>query len=121
MDKIFSGRIKMKYDTTENWNKAINFIPLRGEVIVYSDYYQIENDGETKITPAIKIGDGLAYVVDLPFVSDPESTQAIQEQLYSHINNSLIHVSDNDRTSWDDKLNADYEANLEELILYNGR
>jgi hypothetical protein len=27
----------IKKDTTENWNKAINFIPKAGEIIVYAD------------------------------------------------------------------------------------
>ena len=29
-------RIQLKNDTEENWNKAINFVPSKGEVIIYS-------------------------------------------------------------------------------------
>jgi len=30
-------RIKLKRDTTANWNAARGFIPLEGEVIIYLD------------------------------------------------------------------------------------
>ena len=29
-------RIQLKNDTKANWNKAINFVPREGEVIIYS-------------------------------------------------------------------------------------
>lgn len=33
-----NGRIKLKRDTTANWNAATGFVPLEGEVIIYTDY-----------------------------------------------------------------------------------
>lgn len=45
----------IKKDTTENWNKAINFIPKENEIIVYTD-------------AGTKIGDGKTKVNDLPFI-----------------------------------------------------
>ena len=39
----------------ENWDKATNFIPLPGEIIVYDDLRKI------------KIGDGVTLINDLPF------------------------------------------------------
>jgi hypothetical protein len=38
-------RIKLKRDTTANWNAALGFIPLEGELIIYLDGRQIEQDG----------------------------------------------------------------------------
>jgi hypothetical protein len=49
-----------KIDTTENWNNTTNFIPLKGELIVYLD-----GDGEV---PRQKIGDGVTDVKSLPFL-----------------------------------------------------
>ena len=46
----------IKKDTTENWNKAKNFIPKKNEVIVYTD------------TNQQKIGDGKSLLSELPFV-----------------------------------------------------
>jgi len=52
----------LKKDTTENWNKAKNFIPKEGEFIYYSD---INN---------YKIGNGETYLQDLPFIHNYKYT-----------------------------------------------
>lgn len=61
MSNVIKGRVQSKRDTTANWNATKNFIPLLGEIIIYSDYY-----GEN--TPAIKVGDGKTRVQDLGFL-----------------------------------------------------
>ena len=49
-NKTFQGRIVQKHDTEANWKKAINFVPLKGEIIVYDDLNKIKiGDGSTKI------------------------------------------------------------------------
>jgi len=48
----------------------------------------MEKDGEMIDLPAIKIGDGKAYVQDLPFVDDDT-----RDTLLMHINDALSHVS----------------------------
>ena len=58
-------RIQSKRDTSARWNAARNFIPLAGEIIIYTDYRR--QDGVD--IPGIKIGDGRSYVQDLPFQS----------------------------------------------------
>lgn len=61
-DKTVKIRLVLKHDTEENWAKATNFVPKKGEVIIYDDAA-----GE----PArIKIGDGTTKVNDLPFAHD---------------------------------------------------
>ena len=54
-------RIQLKNDTEENWNKAINFVPKMGEVIIYSA------DG-THPFSRLKVGDGETSVINLPFI-----------------------------------------------------
>lgn len=54
--KNIKSRIQLKYDTLENWKKAKNFIPYKGEICIYSD------------GPQMKIGDGETKINDLPFV-----------------------------------------------------
>ena len=49
----------IKKDTSENWDKAKNFIPRENEVIVYTDLG----------SNVIKIGDGKTLLNELPFVS----------------------------------------------------
>lgn len=68
-----NSRIKLKSDITENWNKAVNFSPSRGEMCIYLDAEPIYSiDGETieDYRPKIKIGDGETRIADLPFVGD---------------------------------------------------
>ena len=116
-----NARIQFKRDTTENWNNARGFIPLAGEVIVYTDYetktWTVEEYGEevmkTALIPNIKIGDGNAYVQDLPFVDTN-----LRDTLMEHINNQDIHVTLQEKLFWNNKINVDdaYEQIHEELI-----
>lgn len=61
MSKQFNTRIQHKIDTYENWNKAENFIPLLGELIIYT------TDENGNANTQFKIGDGESYVKDLDF------------------------------------------------------
>lgn len=61
MSKQFNTRIQHKIDTYENWSKAENFIPLLGELVIYTT--NEKGEAETKI----KIGDGTTNVNDLEF------------------------------------------------------
>lgn len=61
---------KIIYDTTDNWNSQSDLIPDSGTLVVYLDKYSYEKDGETVYVPGIKVGDGSAYLIDLPFITD---------------------------------------------------
>lgn len=60
-EKNIKSRIVHKHDTESNWNKATNFIPKQGEIIVYD----IDSNHSYE---RIKIGDGVTNVNNLPFV-----------------------------------------------------
>lgn len=60
-ERSLNTRIQNKIDTTANWAKATNFVPKKGEIIVYSD------GGGTGI-PKIKVGDGSTVVGSLKFI-----------------------------------------------------
>ena len=68
-----NSRLRQKIDTETNWNKATNFIPLDGEIIIYKadENYSYER---------IKIGDGETTVTDLAFINsiDTNLTQSGQ-------------------------------------------
>ena len=66
-------RLRQKIDTEANWNKATNFIPLDGEIIIYKA--DINHPYERS-----KIGDGETTVINLAFVNsiDTNLTQAGQ-------------------------------------------
>ena len=62
-EKNIDTRIIHKHDTEGNWNKATNFIPKQGELIVY-------DKDATHDYERFKIGDGETNVNSLPFVTD---------------------------------------------------
>ena len=62
MSNKINARLQHKIDTQENWEKATNFIPLKGELIIYD----IDANNASR---RIKIGDGITPVNDLEFVS----------------------------------------------------
>lgn len=121
-------RIQNKRDTTANWNNATGFIPLAGEVIIYTDYKSkvitVEEYGEqvtkTIFIPGIKIGDGKAYVQDLPFVDDE-----LRDLITKHIQNQDIHVTLQEKLFWNNKLNLDDSEDIldgelsEETLILN--
>lgn len=67
--KIIKSRIAQKHDTELNWNKATNFIPKQGEIIVY-------DIDSTYTYERVKIGDGKTVAKDLPFVTDNYYTKS---------------------------------------------
>ena len=62
-EKSLQARIQNKCDTTANWAKATNFVPKKGEIIVYSD------GGGTGV-PKMKVGDGTTKVESLKFADE---------------------------------------------------
>lgn len=69
-EKIFQTRIQLKHDTETNWDKAINFKPKDGEVVIY-------DVDDTHTLPRLKIGDNVTTVKNLPFVG----TMTAEEKL----------------------------------------
>lgn len=96
-------------DTTQNWNDQVGFIPPKGAIIVYSDY--ATKDGVD--IPNFKVGDGLAYLVDLPFVGDD-----LRLTLMGHLQNTTIHITAAEREKWDNKVScAVTEIDTDEYLL----
>lgn len=62
-EKNISSRIIHKHDIEANWDKATNFIPKAGEIIVY-------DRDENYTYERIKVGDGETLVSALPFSDD---------------------------------------------------
>lgn len=91
-----SGEILI--NTTEYWNSKLGYIPPAGTIIIYTDKSQIDG----KAVPGIKIGSGNAYIQDLAFVNEE-----IENILLNHVDNSNVHVSLEDKSKWNNKVNID--------------
>ena len=83
-EKQILSRIIQKHDIETNWNKAANFIPMRGELIVY-------DPDENFSYARTKMGDGLTGVNDLPFIQ-------VQSDWNQNDENALDYVKN--RTHW---------------------
>ena len=79
------------WNTTAYWNTQTSLESEPGAIYVYSDHYTDENG----TVPGVKIGTGNAFVVDLPFI----------DRVYAnHIVDELIHITDEERQFWNDKV-----------------
>ena len=59
-ERTLKTRVILKHDTEANWDKAITFVPKKGEVIIY-------DPDDTHPYSRQKLGDGVKTVVVLPF------------------------------------------------------
>ena len=84
MIKTYDGRFVPKGDTEENWNKAVGFIPLDKEIIVYKA-------DATHPVARFKVGDGKTVVQDLPFSG---TDIAVIEKLIDEKGELLIDYAD---------------------------
>lgn len=94
-------------DTAANWQAKLDFIPNRGDIVIWSDKIV-----SGKTYPGIKIGDGMAYNVDLPFVGDD-----VLEIVNNHIHDNIRHITAEEREEWNNKITCEDIIIDETLIL----
>lgn len=85
-------------NTTAGWNSQPSLVSRKNFLYVYTDYQQVDDgQGNMVNVPGIKIGDGNAYVIDLPF---------IDLKMEEHINDLSIHVTALEKAFWNNKVSA---------------
>ena len=69
--KELISRIVHKSDVEKRWQLAVDFVPLKGEIIIYDRDDNIEDESlkGTYSYARFKIGDGVTKVNDLPFAN----------------------------------------------------
>ena len=110
---VAQGLAKITIDTVERWSHRTTYIPKKGEIVIYSDRRVVSGVPY----PGIKVGDGSAYVVDLPFLGD-DSNEMILDLLYEHISDANIHLVRDEREVWNDKVSCRIDG--EKLIFERG-
>ena len=75
-NKTVKTRVFNKHDIETNWAKAVNFIPKKGEIIIYD-----EDDNHS--CPRFKVGDGETVVSSLPFTTDVLGKTVFESEEYS--------------------------------------
>ena len=80
MEKILDNvRFTLKNDTEENWKKAVNFVPKKGEPIIY-------NKDAGHNYSRIKIGDGITKVSNLPFSNIDDVARLDDFNIFTNFN-----------------------------------
>lgn len=73
-NKEMKTRIVHKHDLEKNWDLASNFIPWKGEIIIYDIEKSADDLPEDRTIlydyERIKIGDGITIVKNLPFLDE---------------------------------------------------
>lgn len=91
--RVFVG---VRSGTTEYWNSQQTLIGEENVIYVYTDH-QTKTDryGHVTDVPGIKIGDGKAYLIDLPFT----------DEIYlAHIGDASIHCTQAEKDLWNNKV-----------------
>ena len=98
---------RIYYASTATWNSQPELVSERGYVYIYSDYRKNDQDQDI---PCAKVGDGSAYLIDLPFTDD----------IYAkHIINTHIHVTDGEREKWDNKVTCFLDPTNDENLIFS--
>ena len=118
MDLMTYGLLKRKIEeaiyitkevhtaTTEEWNSTPELMTRDGHVYVYTDHAQ---DSEGNDIPGIKIGTGREYLIDAPFI----------DAVYAeHIVNDIIHITQEEREFWNDKVRCYIDENNDEKLIF---
>ena len=114
------------HHTEAEWDAQQALITGEGVIYVYSDHTTVIGPGgEVTLVPAIKIGDGVSYLSDLPFIGGGASPE-IEQELHDletvvsgHLADTSAHVSPFDRIKWNRTVSARQdETNPEMLIIY---
>ena len=99
--------------TTEYWSGQTTLISKPGALYVYTDYQTVDNgDGTFTMYPAIKVGDGTSYVVDLPFTSSDNPVVA------AHIIDGTVHVTAAEKEFWNQKWSGYVDDNNPENLFF---
>lgn len=102
---IFAGgECKVLYDTTANWNAKPQLKAAKGYLYVYSDW---KTDLQGRKIAGIKVGDGLAYLIDMPFT----------DQIWAdHADDIIRHITQAEREFWNNKVRCYYNGAAEAVI-----
>ena len=104
-ESISRAKLPFEYGAVSEWPGRAGEVSQQGMFYVYTDYSQDEHGVNI---PAVKIGDGLAYIGDLPFT---------KADFLSHINDTTIHVTQQEKEFWNNKVRCYIlQENNENLI-----
>ena len=105
--------VPIHYGTTEYWNSQITLIGEKSHIYIYTDYTTTETNGKNVLVSNIKIGDGNTYLIDNPFI-----TTSVEDLLQLHIEDNTKHITEDERSAWNDKMRCYINPNDNETIVF---
>lgn len=107
------GKLSAKFGTTAYWSKQTSLVSEKDCLYVYIDWKTKTVDGAEVDVPGFKIGDGMAYVVDLPF------TAANEDSLTEHMADTIVHITAAERNNWNNKVSCFISASDPETVVFS--
>lgn len=105
-------RLVQLHNTFAYWLSHSDFVPLDGEVVVYTNRKAItDTNGQVINIPDFKIGDGTTTVGDLPFLvgTDDEIQKQLDElaaKVAAHIADAAVHIQTGEREKWNEGMSC---------------
>ena len=103
---IVGGDNRVLYASTNTWNSQPFLIAERGFVYIYSDYRKTT---EGQNIASMKIGDGNAYLIDLPFMD---------VLLYDHLADNVRHITQEEREKWNNKVRCYISEVKDDILIF---
>lgn len=96
---VHINKNSVKRGTTEFWNSQL-------ELIAQNNIFYVYDDEDMPIR--IKLGDGKAYLIDMPF---------LDAEMVAHMGDEVIHITEAEREKWNGKVRCYIdESDAEHLI-----
>lgn len=102
-DKTSADLHIVSENTESGWEEMGDYIPKNGEICLYTD------------TNQIKIGNGASPIMDLAYING-EYLADLNQRLRAHVTNYNIHVDEDEREAWNNKLNCAISG---EILIFN--
>ena len=110
---IFDTKLNFESMLESEWANQTQMVSQPNTVYIYRDHRTTtDGQGNTVNIAGFKLGDGSAYVVDLPFLSVDEET------FNQHVNDSTIHITSAERTFWNNKDRCYLDENAAETLVF---
>jgi len=94
------------FNTTAGWAVDGRGVSKLNAVYIWTDHLQDEHGNDV---PGVKIGDGLAYIIDLPF---------LDAVVMEHVNDGTIHITQAEREFWNNKVRCYYSASIDDMLVF---
>lgn len=91
------------FNTTAAWNAQVQLTSEPDTLYIYTDH---QTDSQGNKIAGIKVGDGNAYLIDMPFTD---------EVIMDHINDNVRHITAEERAFWNNKVSC-YLADGDRVI-----